>query len=270
MTTRIGDHNRARPGSRRWAVASLAAVGLLGLVAALLSFAVAPASGQARARAAAGATVINVTLGKPSELRMKLSSGSVPIGKVTFKVTNRGKKSHAFKVCSGTTLSTVANTCLGTATKLIKPGGSASLTVTLTLGIHEYLSSVVSEAKAGMKGGLDVVEAVAPEPVDTTPDTTCARPTTTNVTVDIVEYTFTVTPSSAPCGTIVFAITNSGTLEHDFNIVRYGSLRLQSEYVQPGDATTFTAVLNPGNHNYICDVFGHAMLGLTGNFRVTG
>ena len=70
-----------------------------------------------------------------------------------------------------------------------------------------------------MKGGLDVVQPVDEEPEETTGDTTCASPRTTNVNVDIFDYGFTLTPSSAPCGTIVFAMSNSGTVEHDFNIL---------------------------------------------------
>jgi uncharacterized cupredoxin-like copper-binding protein len=270
MAKPIANIPNARPRQPRWAVAWLSAAGSLGLAATVLSFAVAPALGQPAKTSAESPTVVTVTLGKPSEFRIKLSKGSVPLGKVTFKVSNKGKKSHSFKICTATTYSTAANTCLGAATKVLKPGGTATLNVTLTLGIHEYLSSVPGQAKAGMKGGLDVVEPVDEQPEATTGDTTCASPRTTNVTVDIFDYGFTLTPSSAPCGTVVFAMANNGTVEHDFNILRYGTLRAVGEFVQPGYTATLTTVLNPGSHPYICDVFGHVMLGMSGTFRVTG
>jgi len=39
---------------------------------------------------AAGATVVNVVAGKPSEFKFTLSAKTVPHGTVTFKVTNSG------------------------------------------------------------------------------------------------------------------------------------------------------------------------------------
>src|SRR5262249_58667557 len=75
------------------------------------------------------------------------------------KVTNKGKLPHSFKVCAKATTSATANSCTGVATKLLAPGATATLTAKLPAsGSYEYLSGVVSEAKAGMKGLLVVTE----------------------------------------------------------------------------------------------------------------
>ncbi len=62
------------------------------------------------------ATTVNVTAGKPSELRFTLSKKTVAKGVVTFKVANRGKLEHDFKIA-------------GKKTAKLKPGKTATLKV---------------------------------------------------------------------------------------------------------------------------------------------
>ena len=61
-----------------------------GLIAILATTAVALAIALPAASGASRASVVNVTAGKPSELRFTLSKKSAAKGVVTFKVTNRG------------------------------------------------------------------------------------------------------------------------------------------------------------------------------------
>jgi uncharacterized cupredoxin-like copper-binding protein len=89
----------------------------------------------ARTHAAQAATVTV----KASEYKFVLSKKSAPHGKVTFKVTNKGKIAHDFKIA-------------GHKTAKLKPGKSATLSVTLTKGKHPYVCTVDSHAKFGMKG----------------------------------------------------------------------------------------------------------------------
>jgi uncharacterized cupredoxin-like copper-binding protein len=86
---------------------------------------------------------INVTAGKPTELKFTLSAKSVKGGKVTFKVTNKGALQHDFKIG-------------GKVTPKVKPGKTVSLTVTLKKGKAPYLCTVPGHAAAGMKGVLTV------------------------------------------------------------------------------------------------------------------
>jgi uncharacterized cupredoxin-like copper-binding protein len=85
-------------------------------------------------------TTVSVTA---KEFSFKLSKSSVPHGKVTFKVVNRGKLAHDFWIA-------------GHKTKLISPGKSATLTVTLKVGKQAYKCTVPGHAAAGMKGKLKV------------------------------------------------------------------------------------------------------------------
>ena len=113
-----------------------------GLVAILASVAVVlvialPAS------AGSSATVVNVTAGKPSELKFTLSKKLVTKGKVTFRITNRGALEHDFKIA-------------GKVTPKLKPGKSVTLTVVLKKGKAPYLCTLPGHAAAGMKGVITV------------------------------------------------------------------------------------------------------------------
>ena len=85
------------------------------------------------------ATATTVTV-KATEFKFTLSKKSAPHGKVTFKVTNKGHIQHDFKIA-------------GKKTKLLGPGKSATLTVTLAKGKkYTYICTVPGHAQAGMKG----------------------------------------------------------------------------------------------------------------------
>jgi uncharacterized cupredoxin-like copper-binding protein len=116
--------------------------GLLGIVAACaLGVWALPALARDDA---ARATTIAVTAGKPSEFHFTLSKKSAKAGAVTFKVTNKGALPHDFKIA-------------GKKTKLLTPGQSQSLKVTLKKGSFPYRCTVTGHAAAGMKGTFKVI-----------------------------------------------------------------------------------------------------------------
>jgi uncharacterized cupredoxin-like copper-binding protein len=86
------------------------------------------------------AVTVNVTA---KEFKYTLSKKSVPHGKVTFKLTNKGKVGHDFAIG-------------GKKTKVIGAGKTATLTVTLKKGKAAYKCTVPGHAAAGMKGTLKV------------------------------------------------------------------------------------------------------------------
>jgi uncharacterized cupredoxin-like copper-binding protein len=89
---------------------------------------------------AATATTVTVTM---KEFKFVLSKKTVPHGTVTFKLVNKGKLQHDFKIS-------------GKKSKLISPGKSGKLIVTLKKGKLSYLCTVAGHAAAGMKGKLTV------------------------------------------------------------------------------------------------------------------
>jgi plastocyanin len=110
------------------------------LAASALTAAVAAAAPAAIAgdppRAGASASTIRVTA---DEYSYRLSSKSAPAGRVTFRLTNKGRLKHDLKID-------------GKKSKLIGRGGSTSLGVTLRKGSYRYVCTVKGHAAAGMKG----------------------------------------------------------------------------------------------------------------------
>jgi uncharacterized cupredoxin-like copper-binding protein len=89
---------------------------------------------------AAQATTVTVTM---KEFKFTLSKTKVPHGAVTFNLMNKGKLAHDFKIA-------------GKKSKLIQPGKSGKLVVTLKKGKVPYICTVPGHAAAGMKGKLTV------------------------------------------------------------------------------------------------------------------
>src|SRR5690348_9228150 len=85
-------------------------------VSALLSCAAAALA--ASGRTAGGTTTVHVLLGKPSEMRFTLDRRSVPHGAVVFQLTNNGLVAHDLRIG-------------GSTSKLVAPGGKATLAVRL-------------------------------------------------------------------------------------------------------------------------------------------
>jgi uncharacterized cupredoxin-like copper-binding protein len=110
-------------------------VAIVSLVAAVSAFG---------AHGAADATTVNVTAGKPSELRFTLSKKTIAKGATTFKITNKGALGHNFKIA-------------GKKSAMLKAGKATTLKVTFAkAGKYPFLCTVPGHAGAGMKGTLTV------------------------------------------------------------------------------------------------------------------
>ena len=120
----------------RW-VAVSAVVACLALAAPLAAFAAGTDT------TAAKATTIAVIAGKPTEFHFTLSKKAAAKGVVTFKIANKGKLAHDFKIA-------------GKTSKMVQPGKSTTLKVVLKKGKQKYECTVPGHAAAGMKGVLVV------------------------------------------------------------------------------------------------------------------
>jgi nitrite reductase (NO-forming) len=224
-------------------------VGPLVAVTALIGAGYALAAGST-AHTGQHTAVTTVTVAA-SEFKFKLSRKTAPVGTVVFKVVNKGKIAHDFKIN-------------GKKTPLLKPGKSATLKVVFTKkGRFAYLCTVPGHAKLGMKGVFGVGT--------TAPTTTTAKTTTTTaspgpggtVQVSMFEYGFTLSPSKIPSGNVTFVMNNTGTVTHNFDVegVKSGA------FVDPGKSATMTVNVQAGRaYSYQCDVPGHAALGMRGTF----
>ena len=96
--------------------------------------------GAAARPSAVTATTVHVTA---KDFFFRLSTKKVRHGRVTFLVKNGGATTHNFEIA-------------GRMSKMIGPGKTASLTVTLKRGRWPYKCTVDSHAQLGMKGVIRV------------------------------------------------------------------------------------------------------------------
>jgi uncharacterized cupredoxin-like copper-binding protein len=265
MNVQEGFVRRSWDSSRqKWvrATLGLGSLGVAGLLVALFAMPVSAGSSNRETAVDAKATIVRVTA---TEFKFKLSKVKVPVGKVTFRVTNRGKITHDFKIA-------------GKKTKLLAPGKSATLTVTFRKsGRVAYTCTVPGHAAAGMKGVLAVGKATAPPPVTTTTTkvtTTTATTTATappgSVPIQVLmnEYTFKLSQTSVAAGTTVFfTVVNQGVIDHNFG---FPSLGVVTPNVPAGGTTTLTVTFKTaGSIYYVCNLPQHAEAGMSGFFTVT-
>ena len=179
--------------------------------------------------------------------------------------------------------SPTANVCTGEATRPIRPGGSATLTVTLSKpGRYEFVSTSPAEARAGMKGLVAVVSAApagarpAPPAATTSSEppsafgpsgASCANPQASTVNVTAFEFGFTISQSSVPCGLVTWVITDTGNLQHNFNV--FGLFSSRGGFISPGETISATQNFLPGTYQYYCDFTGHIAFGMVGTIVVT-
>ena len=94
--------------------------------------------------ARSSAASVSVVAGKPTEFKFTVSKKTVPKGIVAFKVANRGRVTHDFRIA-------------GKKTKSLAPGKTTTLSVVLKKrGKYAYLCTVPGHAQGGMKGVLTV------------------------------------------------------------------------------------------------------------------
>ena len=237
------------------------AILVVGAAGAAASFAI-PAIG---AGSSSSKTVtIKVTA---TEFKFALSRRSVPTGTtVVFKITNKGKIEHDFKVN-------------GKKTRLLKPGQSTTLKIVFRKkGKFGYVCTVKGHAAIGMKGTFAVgvkappitstqtttTTATTTTATTTTTPTTCTTPSTT-VNVSMLEYRFVLDKSSVAAGCIQFVIKNDGQVVHNFALsgIKEGAT------LSPGATETWAVQLSAGSKNYTCTVPFHDSFGMNGSLTVT-
>jgi uncharacterized cupredoxin-like copper-binding protein len=79
------------------------------------------------------------------------------------------------------------------------------------------------------------------------------------------EFRFTLSKKKVTRGTVVFRVTNRGTIRHDFKITTK-----TTRLVAPGQSTTLRiAFKKAGKYRYLCTVPSHAAAGMKGVLVVT-
>ena len=111
-------------------------------------------------------------------------------------------------------------------------------------------------------------------------------PSDVQVTVEMKDYSITLTPATAKAGNVKFGIKNSGGMAHQFDLIKTDlaadklpidavnakakedGLVKQVLNIGSGKTATATAELQPGHYVVICNVAGHYQLGMRTDLTV--
>lgn len=110
-------------------------------------------------------------------------------------------------------------------------------------------------------------------------------PADVQVTIDMKDYSVTVTPSTFKAGTIKFGVRNLGAMAHQFDLIKTDlaadklpvdnasakakedGLVKQLLNIPPGKVATISGDVQPGHYVIICNVAGHYQLGMRAEFK---
>ena len=88
--------------------------------------------------------------------------------------------------------------------------------------------------------------------------------------INALEYEFTPAEITVPSGVVHFAVSNVGSLDHEFEVmsgeVSLGKIGAFSR----GTTKDLTVPLEAGSYTFICRLNGHDQLGMKGTLTVTG
>ena len=91
-----------------------------------------------------------------------------------------------------------------------------------------------------------------------------AADATTRVTVKASEFKYAFSKRTAPTGTVIFTVINTGKISHDFKI--NGK---KTKTLSPGKRQILTVKFGKkGQYAYVCTLFGHAGAGMKGKYAI--
>lgn len=91
------------------------------------------------------------------------------------------------------------------------------------------------------------------------------------VRISAFEYAFDPATVEVDAGSVTFAVTNTGTVEHEFEILDAdGGVVDEVEGLVPGLTRQLTVDLKPGRYTYVCRIAGHEQAGMKGILTVDG
>ncbi len=236
--------------------------------------------------------MVSVTL---TDMAVKLSRTAAQPGRVTFSVTNVGKVLHEL-VLLKTDLpqDQIPNDptqgglvmqpgYLGKVASLA-PGGSGTLTLSLTAGPYVLLCNQPAHYLLGMHAAFTVAAGSTLVPTAFVASALTARPP---ISVVLNEMAIRVDPPIVAAGSLTFAVKNAGTVTHELVVLKSdlsedklpadpaapgkvkedGSLGEAGD-LAPGATGEVTLTLSPGHYVLICNEPGHYAAGMHTTFTV--
>ena len=90
-----------------------------------------------------------------------------------------------------------------------------------------------------------------------------------SLTVTGIDFGFELDSTELAAGEYEVTLANEGGATHDLRIERDGEDVAESDLIPPGETTTFTATLEPGEYVFYCSVGNHRSMGMEVTVTVT-
>lgn len=244
-------------------------------------------------------TVSNKITGSVSEWKVQVSAHTAEAGEVTFAIANYGTIQHEFLVTK--TSFEPGMIPIGADNRFDEEREGISvvdeipewkvddakvLKVNLEPGTYELLCNIEGHYKNGMHTTLTVVPAKGGPTETTTP---AMEKVSNDVTGAVHEWEVEVDAHNAVAGNVNFTMTNDGTIQHEFLVVKTdipdGEIPLGTnnrfdeelpgisvideipEWAA-GETKTLSLTLEPGNYQLLCNIDGHYKNGMHTTFTV--
>jgi iron uptake system component EfeO len=129
--------------------------------------------------------------------------------------------------------------------------------VTRPATVARLLVVAVAAAVVGACGGSQLTGSPTPVPSGT-------------VAVNAHEFKYDPSSLTVPAGPVTFAVTNTGNIEHEFEIFKGDQVVDELEGLVPGQTKELSVTLEAGDYTYVCKLAGHEEQGMKGTLTVTG
>jgi plastocyanin len=90
-----------------------------------------------------------------------------------------------------------------------------------------------------------------------------------SITVTEADFEINLDEDSFPAGAYEIEVVNEGDSTHNVVVERDGESIGQSDAVDPGQSTTFTVTLEPGEYVLFCSIANHRAMGMETTIEVT-
>ena len=187
-----------------------------------------------------------------TEYKITLDANTIPMGNVTFVITNNGAIPHSFSI-RGTGFHQALTTAL-------QPGQTVTVTYpSLTRGTYRIYDPTLGYARRGMRVMFMV-----------RPVTTKGMPTgPARIQVSITNTSLLLNRFDVPRGTVVFNIVNNSNRRHSFAISGPGLTAALPHSLLPGDSFIFTVQgLHRGSYSLYDPMHNYASTGLMTTIHV--
>jgi plastocyanin len=142
----------------------------------------------------------------------------------------------------------------------------------LSVGLAALALTVSALAGCGGDDGGSAAETsatTATSASETPAPTTGTSAETQSITATEADFSISLDQDTLPAGTYDIEVVNDGNATHDLVVERDGADVASSDTIAPGQSTTVSVALEPGEYVFYCSIGNHRAMGMELTVTVT-